>query len=213
MSVCKDIHFCVTELLEKHNIKCQKNEEEKIIRSLTQYVEYLIFNMVSVCCMICTTINIRRLQHEHMQYMEKEINKRCNIVKSKKRIGMKGGVFNTAAFYGVQEPQYTEANKMNDIMNVDWQKNIARPELKVSFASQSGGTTTKCSKVNKLILKKIYSVFKFYKVSAKKNVHERFVIMFNKYVDQLFLLLQKSSKILTYTKLHSILSKTKIMKK
>lgn len=212
MSVCKDIHFCVIELLKKHNIKCQKNEEEKIIRSLAQYMEYLIFNMVSVVCMICSVINIRRLQHEHMQYMEKEINKRCTIVKPQKRIGMKGGVFNTAAFYGVHEPQYTEANKMSDIMNVDWQKNIARPQLNIAFGSQSGGASD-CSKVDKLILKKIYSVFKYYKVSAKKNVRMRFVAMFNRYVEQLFYLLKKSAKLLTYKKVQSVLSRTKIMKK
>jgi len=209
MSVCKDIRFCVIELLQKHHVKCQKNEEERIIRGLTQYIEYLIFNMVSVVCMICLAINVKRLAKDHMEYMEKEVDKRCAIMR--KSLKMKGGVFNTAAFYGVNEPQYTEANKMGDVMNVDWSKNIARPELKVTFASQSGGS--KCSKVNKLVSKKIYSVFKFYKVSAKKNIRDRFVAMFNKYVEQLFFSLKKSAKLLTYKKVHSVLSKTKIMKK
>jgi hypothetical protein len=212
MSVCKDIRFCVIELLKQYNIVCQNNEEEKIIQHLTQFFELLIFNMVSVACIICTVINVRRLQNEHMQYMEKEINKRCNIVKPKKRQGMKGGVFNTAAFYGVDEPQYSEANRMSDIMNVNWDKNIARPQLNATFGSQSGGTNN-CMHVNKYILKKIYSVFKFYKVSAKKNIQDRFLLLFNKYIEQLFLLLKKSAKLLTYKKVYLVLSKTKIMKK
>lgn len=210
MSICKDIRFCVIELLDKYNVKCVKNEEEKVIARLTQYVEILIFTMVSIACMICVTIKIRRLLNEHMQYIEKEINKRCSIVRTKSSDDhrrMKGGVFNTAAFYGIEEPQYTEANKMGDIMTVDWAKNIARPELKIS------GGSGKCAKVNKLISKKILSVLKFYKVSAKQSVRNRFVMMFNRYVDQLFGLLHKSSRqMLTYKKLQSILSKTKIMK-
>lgn len=221
MSICKDIRFCVIELLHNHRIKCDKKDEEKIITRLTQYAEILIFTMISIACMICVTINIRRMLNEHMQFIEKEINKRCSIMKIKSSSSdvrrMKGGVFNTAAFYGIEEPQYSEANKMGDIMNVDWSKNIARPELKIAFGStpqsQSGGSGN-CDRVNQLISKQILSVLKFYKVSAKQSVRSRFVMIFNRYIEQLFGLLKKAStkQSLTYKKLQSILSRTKVMK-
>lgn len=203
----REINFCIKELIKKHNIKVKESDYPKIMKLLSNYINYLIFNIVAVVCMITFSLGVKKLMNEHVKHLESYLDKRCGkYCKSKlqKSRTMRGGVFNTAAFYGVNEPQYSADNKGTDLMNIDWDNNLARRAL---MTTMSGGAV--CVKLNKIIFKEIGKVFKFFKMSADANIKNDFVVFFHKYIDQL---LNSVKGELTYLKLKSLIDKSKIMK-
>jgi hypothetical protein len=202
----REIKICIKELIKKHNIKVKDSDYPKIIELLSNYINYLIFNMVSVACAITLSLGVRKLISEHVKHLESYVDKRCGkYCKLQQSQRMRGGVFNTAAFYGVNEPQYSVANKGTDLMNIDWDNNLVRRPL---MTTMSGGAV--CAKLNKIIFKEIGKVFKFFKISVNKNIKNDFVIFFHKYMDQM---LNSVKGELTYIKMKSLIDKSKIMKK
>ena len=223
MSICKDIQYCAIEMLKKHHINCNLVDKTKIIMLLSRYVEYMIFNMIAVVSIIAFTAGKIKLLHEHMQYLQKYIDRRCSMQKKTKattggECAFRGGAFNTAQFYGIAEQQYSANNATNDIMSVDWQNGIARQAIPATAFQQQGGAggargAQACSKLNKIIVRKINSVFKFFKISTTRGMSQVFIQLFDKYMNELFIMIKKScKKELTYKKLESIIKKTKIMK-
>lgn len=205
MTLSKDIEGCIIEMLNKHEIKYINSDRDKILKQLTDYINILIFNIISICSIISLHIGIAKLTEQHLIYMREHLDKRCSLNKKTAK-KFTGGAFNTAAFYGIEEKQYSVENKMGNIMNVDFENGIARPELK-------GGNPHYCKTLDKIVLKKISNVFKFYKVKVQKNIKEYLNKIFLEYLEQMFLNLKKSKPPLSIKKLNMILSKTKIMKK
>lgn len=201
----QDIKLCVQDMLSNSEIECNAKDKTKIINFLIKYIDALIFNIVAICCVISFNMGIKKLTETHIMYMKKHLDTRLNITKSKK---MSGGAFNTAAFYGIKEPQYSAGNSTADILNVDFNGGIARPEIPTLIG---GGNV--CSKLNKIVLKKIKDVFDFFKVSVKKDVRMTINNIFNNYIAQMITIIKKNQKELTEKKLILILSKSKIMKK
>lgn len=227
MTNCKDVKFCVIEMLSKYNIKMHPKDYPKIVIILTEYVDKLIFNIIAVTCIICMQIGVRRLLKEHVEHLQGYIHKRCKlgITKRTNRQLMAGGsAFNTAAFYGVPEPQYSARNAGTDVMNIDWNNNIARPMLASTMTGgkrMSNNTVTvvepkrrkSCDKVYKVVETEIYRVFKFFKVHANKYIRKEFVNIFYRYMTELFTHLAKSKGLLKVQKLRHMLKKSKIMQK
>jgi len=233
MTNCKDIEYCVMELLNKNKVNIDKKDNARVVSILVRYVNHLIFNMVAVACLICLTIGIKKLVKEHVQHLEGYIIKRCKLSGKNWALGrmnglvpvgrmkglvpagrMNGGsAFNTAAFFGVPEPQYSVANAGGDVMNIDWNNNIARPML---ASTMTGGRhvisqrpKSSCNKLQQTISREIYNVFKFFKISSNKEARDEFIRLLNVFVSELFAKLHKT-KVLTAKRLIDILKKSKI---
>jgi hypothetical protein len=213
MSSCREIKYCALEMLKQNNINVKPSDRNKVIVLLSEYIDCLIFNIVAVTCVICLNMNMKKVLHEHVNYYSRYIAKRCGSLSAitKPSKSMRGGAFNTAAFYGIQESQYKAENAGGNIMNIDWANNIARPRLDSTMTLMIGGGKY-CSKLNKLLSKKIYHVFKHFKVTAKKGVRQIFLSIFKKYMDKLFKQIPKSKEV-SYGQVKILVAKCKIMKK
>jgi hypothetical protein len=232
MTNCKDIEYCVMELLNKNNVNIHKKDNARVVSILARYVNHLIFNMVAVSCLICLTIGIKKLVREHVKHLERYIIKRCKLSRKNWALApagrmngaltagrmngaltagrMNGGsAFNTAAFFGVPEPQYSVANAGGDRMNVDWNNNIARPMLASTMTGGAGRPKNSCNKLQKTISREIYNVFKFFKISTNKEARYEFIRLFNIFMGELFAKLHKT-KVLTAKRLLIILKSSKI---
>ena len=156
-SKCKEITFCAKELLRTHHIRIEETNKKEVVVLLSNYIDLLIFNIVAVISIICANIGVKKVISQHIQHLSKYIDKRC--LNSRKaasgKKGMSGGAFNTAAFYGVAEPQYSASNEGANIQTIDFSSGIARNAL-----GMTGGSA--CAKLDKIILKKIRNVFKFF---------------------------------------------------
>ena len=228
---CKDIKLCTLELMKsiKRRKPINKMDEGKIVMLMNIYIDKLIFNIASLCALLCLKMGVKQILNNHMNYLIHYINKYCNssritgnsttvIVSIKgsngqqqnklSRGGMKGGAFNTAAFFGVDESRHYRAeNVSGDIMNIDFANNVARPALGLQM---TGGA---CSKLNKVVKKKMKKIFNHFNVKISDKmldvIMEQFNEIFNNFIKKLT---DTKASELKYSNFKKLIYKSKIMK-
>jgi hypothetical protein len=227
---CKDIKLCSIELMKsiKRHKSVNKMDEEKIIMLMNIYIDKLIFNIASLCALLCLKMGVKVILNNHMSYLMHYINKYCNssritskstsVLASIKggssqqnqfsKGGMRGGAFNTAAFFGVDESRHYRAeNASGDIMNIDFANNVARPALGLQM---TGGA---CSKLNKAVKKKMKKIFKNFDVKISDKLLDVIMEKFNSILKDFIKNLTDTKKSeLKYSNFKKLIYKSKIMK-
>jgi hypothetical protein len=216
-SKCKEITFCAKELLRTNRIHIEDNHKKEVVVLLSNYIDLLIFNIVAVISIICANIGVKKVISQHIQHLTKYIDKRC-LNKRAKAAGaagagskkMSGGAFNTAAFYGVAEPQYSASHEGGNLQNIDFTGGIARNALDMTGGG-SGGSA--CVKLDKIILKKIRNVFKFFNMKVDKEAVAHIKAKYDTIIQDLYECIKKIKGDITASKVASVIKKSKIMKK
>jgi hypothetical protein len=228
---CKDIKLCTFELMKsiKRRKPVNKMDEGKIVMLMNVYIDKLIFNIASLCALLCLKMGVKQILNNHMSYLIHYINKYCNssritsksttvIVSIKggssqkqsqlSQGGMRGGAFNTAAFFGVDESRHYRAeNVSGDIMNIDFANNVARPALGLQM---TGGA---CSKLNKAVKKKMKKIFNNFNVKISDKMLDVIMEKFNDILKEFVIKLTDTKAAeLKYTNFKKIVYKSKIMK-
>lgn len=212
-SKCKEITFCAKELLRTHHIHIDDANKKEVVALLSNYIDLLIFNIVAVISIICANIGVKKVISQHIHYLSKYIDKRC-LNKRKAASGasaatrMSGGAFNTAAFYGVPEPRYSAANEGTNIQTIDFTSGIARNALLMS-----GGGGSACAKLDKIVLKKIRNVFKFFNMKVDKEAIVHIKSKYDTIIEDIYSCIKKIKGSITASKVASVIKKSKIMKK
>lgn len=161
---CKKIKNCANDILRsiKKYKKVKKSDEKILLSMIVKYIDKLIFNYVAMASLLCLKLGIKKIMLKHMLFISKCVDSLC--LKSTSKI-MRGGAFNTAAFYGIKEDNYKVENEGVDIMNSDLTECI-RPALKTT---QNGGTLTKCKVLNNMLESKLKEVFKYFGIKISKQ--------------------------------------------
>lgn len=222
MDKCKEITFCVKELLRTHRIHINgEKDKSSIIVLLSNYIDLLIFNIVAVISIICANIGVKRVISQHIEYLSKYIDKRCANTKPGAKPGarrMSGGAFNTAAFYGVSEPRYSSANEGFDTQKIDFAGGIARNALLMTGGIGAGyaharHVTPNCVKLDKIILKKMRNVFKFFHMKVDREATSHIKAKYDIIIEDLFVRIKKIKGGVTSGRVAVLIKKSKIMKK
>lgn len=212
---CKDIKLCSLELMKKikHHKSINKVDEEKIVMLINVYIDKLIFNIASLCSLLCIKMGVRKILDSHISYLVFYINKHCNFKRvAKKSLArparMGGGAFNTAAFFGVDESKHYRAeNASGDIMNIDFANNLARPALGLQMTG--GG----CSKLNKIVRKKMAKIFKEFNIKISTKMLDIIIDKFNEILNDFAKKLTDMKKSeLKYADFKKVVYKNKVMK-
>ena len=213
MDKCKEITYCAKELLRTRKIYINDTaNRNEIIVSLSNYIDLLIFNIVAVISIICANLGVKKVITNHIQYLSKYIDKRClNRSGSKKTIKMSGGAFNTAAFYGAIEPQYSKDNDTSDLLNIDFANGIARNAI--PMMGGGGAYTPNCNKLDKIILKKMRNIFKFFNLKVDKQVIEYLKGKYDMIINDLLNCIKNIKGEITCKKVDLLINKSKFMKK
>jgi hypothetical protein len=220
-SKCKEITFCAKELLRTHHIHIEDANKKDVVVLLSNYIDLLIFNIVAVISIICANIGVKKVISQHIHYLSKYIDKRClnkraataGAATGTKKMSanrMSGGAFNTAAFFGVPEPQYSAANEGANIQTIDFSSGIARNALGMTM---TGGGGSACAKLDKIILKKIRNVFKFFNMKVDKEAIVHIKSKYDTIVKDIYSCIKKIKGDITASKVASVIKKSKIMKK
>jgi hypothetical protein len=211
MDKCKEITYCAKELLKTHRIHINETHRNEVIVSLSNYIDLLIFNIVAVISIICANIGVKKVIFAHIQYLSKYIDKRC-LNKSSRKTGktgkMSGGAFNTAAFYGAIEPQYSKDNATSDLLNINFEGGIARNAL-----NMTGGAAPNCIKLDKIILKKIRNIFKFFNMKVDKVAVNNIKAKYDAIIEDLLHCIKNIKGEITCKKVDALIQKSKFMKK
>jgi len=228
---CEDIKLCSLELMKsiRRRKPINKMDEGKIVMLMNIYIDKLIFNIASLCALLCLKMGVKQILNNHMNYLIHYINKYCNssritgksttvIVSIKgsngqqqnklSQGGMKGGAFNTAAFFGVDESRHYRAeNVSGDIMNIDFANNVARPALGLQM---TGGA---CSKLNKAVKKKMKKIFNNFNVKISDKMLDVIMEQFNEIINNFIKKLTDTKATeLKYANFKKLIYKSKIMK-
>jgi hypothetical protein len=213
MDKCKEITYCAKELLKTHRIHINETHRNEVIVSLSNYIELLIFNIVAVVSIICANIGVKKIISAHIQYLSKYIDKRC-LKKSASKTGkMNGGAFNTAAFYGAIEPQYSKDNATSDLLKIDFEGGIARNALNMTGGGGFVHNTPNCIKLDKIILKKIRNIFKFFNIKVEKAAVDNIKTKYDAIIEDLLHCIKNIKGEITCKKVDALILKSKIMKK
>jgi histone H3/H4 len=213
MTECKDIKFCSRELLKI--VKSEKDvkiiEEQKILKLLNEYIERLIFNITALASLLCLKMGIKKIMNEHVKFLLQYINKYCKT--KDKKVSMKGGAFNTAQFFGIDETnRYSVKNEGVDLLRVDFNNNIARPEI--GFVGVGGGGKVFCSKLNRILKIKVKHVFKYFNVKIENRSLEFIMLKFNDILRNVTIDIKSiRGNVIKYNDVKKILYKGNIMKK
>jgi hypothetical protein len=219
MDKCKEITFCAKELLRTHRLQVSDANKKEVVALLSDYIDLLIFNIVAVVSIICANNGVKKVILQHIHYLSKYIDKRCckkpaKTAKAKPR--MSGGAFNTAAFYGVSEPRYSVENVGRDLLTIDFTSGTAARNA-IPMMGGGGGhphlKTPSCIKLDKIIMRKIKNVFKFFGLAVNKEAVEHLKTKYDTIVDELFESMKKAKGEMTPAKVSHFINKSKIMKK
>jgi len=129
---------------------------------------------------------------------------------------MSGGAFNTAAFYGVSEPRYSVENVGRDLLTIDFTSGTARNAIPMMGGGGGGHPhlkTPSCIKLDKIIMRKIKNVFKFFGLAVNKEAVEHLKTKYDTIIEELFESMKKAKGELTPAKVSQFINKSKIMKK
>ena len=225
MSNCQKIKYCANEILNHVKSKkvISKKNEAKIVLLLSKYIDKLIFNFVAIAALISLKAGVRKILDKHMVFLSKYITTLCFDRKG----CMKGGAFNTLAFFGGDEPMYRQDNEGYNVMEADLNNGIVRPVLGTTMQTQEGGgkhtkrrrtsgtsKLVKCKKVSAILKVKLAYVFKFFKVKITKTsinvISKKLETFLNTFIIKL---IKSKGKELTLSGVKNTMVRNKIIKK
>jgi len=152
-----------------------KNEinmkDEKSIIFLTEYIENIIFNVVSIASIITFINNAKTINEKSITIVKKYLDNMCGNVNS-----MKGGyIVLPSEFYGINSGNYSATNGIHaDVLPIDFSYGIARPQI-------GGGPSSK-KKAIKPIQLCIKDILIYYKLKVSAEVVNKITKMIEGYI-------------------------------
>lgn len=182
----------ITSAISEFNI--DKNKD-KIIMTLCNYIDTLIFNIVSIASIITMLNNSKSINMNAVQLVKKYIADNCN-----KKI--KGGTSLPSEYFGYNSGIYNENNNINDILTVDFNSGVLRPQI------GGGGRGKKMD--NEWLIKKIKDLLIYYNLKASnKIINSLMLIIYSNINCLLSKLHDNKNKVLTVTTINKIIKLNK----
>lgn len=191
----------VEELCKRNDIKIKQSEKHLVLQQIAIYFDSLIFNTVSIICLISVLNNSHILSSSTLEVSMKYIESKCNFYYNKLNNSMTGGRLGSATFMGAYEPMYNENNTGGDILSVNFNKEEARPQI--------GG---KGSKINNIIASYINGILKYHGIKAEANIKTQINEIIKVHIDCLLQHLKMEKKELTIDKLNKIVTRKHIFR-
>lgn len=188
----------------ENKIKINMKERAKVIKQFSLHIEYMVFNVVSMLCIIAILNNSDKVTDKTLHVAKKYIENKCEFkYPSQKVVQQKGGRLGSATFLGVNEPMYSSSNPTNDILPVDFQSGLARPQI--------GGKSSNNKTLKKLVMSYINNILSHHNVKASKLVKDEMFEITKFHVDCLINCI-KSKKMVSITVLKDCVNKHKVLR-
>ena len=184
-----------------------KSNKKQIIKDISKFLDVLIFNIISVGCIIALLNNTKKIKEENINIIKNYIFDKCNIAKKESKGGA-GDLSMPSEFYGYDSGIYKESNIGRDILTIDWNKGIARPSIGNTETQMTGGTNKK----QNVIKEYIKIILKYYKITASDTIITKLLNIYKYHLECLIQNLKKYNKPITSKYVASILDKNKILK-
>jgi len=196
-------------VFKNYDIKVSPKDYYKVTQQFAIYLDSLVFNVVSSVCLLSVLNNSKKLTNESLMMAKKHFhNNKFKFIKLSKNTNMKGGTFNTAAFYGAKEPMYSASNDTSDLLNVDFEKGILRPKIGQDGGcgcdKQSGGKVAK-NYVDKFISSQVKKVLKYHDIKSTKKINDELCGIIKLHLNKKIMAMRKCVKPLTLSSINKLL--------
>ena len=168
-----DLKEYIIKSLDTNNIQITSKPSIKLIED---YVNTLLFLIASFSAISTISIGEKKISKKIISQIKAIMNQEFNTKSDKK---MKGGM-SSPVFYGVTEPQYSASNQGADILTINFEDGLARPQI--------GGAA------NKIIITKLQNMIKHYNVTASKQVVNELYKIYEHYFNCMIDALKKDYK-------------------
>ena len=183
-------------VIHDHGIAVNQKDKYKMIEQLALYFDALIFNVVSIICLITVINNSSKISQNSLDVAKRYIESKCHF-----NYAMTGGRMGSATFLGAHEPMYSVNNPTNDIMNVNFADGIARPQI--------GGRSA--DKTYKIFSMYINSILAYHDVKASKEIKKQIYDIIKYHIHCLLNTLKQQNKTLSLRTLNKIVKNNKIL--
>lgn len=189
----------------ENKVKVSMKDRSKVISRFSLHIEYMVFNIVSMLCLIAIINNSDKITDQTLKVARKYIENNCQFKypNTSKVNPQKGGRLGSATFLGINEPMYSTNNPTNDILPVDFTSGIARPQI--------GGKSSNNKILKKIILSYINNILSHHNVKASKTVKNEIFEITKFHVDCMFNCIQKY-KIVSVSVIKDCINKHKVLR-
>ena len=152
-------------LFESNGISIYAKDKYKFIQQVALYIDALIFNIVSIICLITIINNGNKITQKTLAVGKEYIESKCQFNYAKVSGGnivMTGGSrLGSATFLGISEPMYRADNPTNNVLNTDFVNGVLRPQI--------GGKSSSSDKLISIYMKSILS---YHDMKASKDIRQ-----------------------------------------
>lgn len=190
----------------ENNIKINVKERAHVITRFSLHVEYVIFNVVSMLCLIAILNNSDRIIDKTIQVARKYIENKCEFKYPGTTTSsgvQKGGRLGSATFLGATEAMYSATNPTNDILPVDFQSGFARPQI--------GGKSSHNKILKNIVMSYINNIMSHHNVKASKEIKNEIFEIAKFHVDCLINCI-KSKKSVSVSIIKECVNKHKVLR-
>ena len=185
----------------ENNIIINSNDRSKIVQQLAFHIEYIVFNVVSMMCLIAIINNTSQITKKTLEVGKNYIHSTCKITYPSK--AMMGGM-GTASYMGINEPNYKSVNIGSDLLPINFSGENAR--------NQIGGAKVSNNKIlNSAIDIYIISILKHHNMTASKTTQKDLCVIIKYHIGCVLDQLKKYKKI-HYKSLMDIFKSHKTLK-
>ena len=175
----KNINIYVDELCKKFNIPIKDASAHKC---LCEYVENIIFNIVSITSIIALINNCKSINSKIVSIVNDYVVKACNDKPNKKAVkGGSGAIVLPSEFYGIDSGRYAVTNVTSDVLPINFASGVMRPQI--GGAKEKIDVNYLCDSIDEILAK--------HDLKASPAINKKIAEIIHKY---LLCLLNKLSK-------------------
>lgn len=193
----KNLNKYTEYILKKNNLDISNKNGENVIEMISNYIDMLIYKYITYICYISINNKSKITNKDDYNIMIVILSKIKNKQKSKKI--MNGGNMSSPEFLGKFEETYNINNLGEDLLNIDFNNEIARNAI-------TGGDID-MKKYDKILLNYINSIFKYHNCKCNKEIKEKLLLSIKNNINDMIYKLKKMNVNLNNSNIKKICKK------
>lgn len=184
-------------VLAESKVVVKPEERGKIAEQMAIYFDAVVFNIVSIMCLISILNNSSKIDKKTIEVSKEYIENKCKFNYAK----MSGGRLGSATFLGKDEQMYSASHPTDDVMHVGFADGIARREMPMSGGAKVATTIPSC----------VTKILKYHGLTASKEIKNELCSMIMVHVDCFIEKISGTKGKLTLAKLNAIVKKSNVL--
>jgi len=188
--------------LLENKININDNELKKVVTLFALHIEFIMFNIISMMSLIALLNASDKITDKTIAVGKQYIENNCNFKYNPTEV-YGGSRLGCASYMGSPEIMYNADNSTENILNIDFSGDYARPQI--------GGSKKSNKMFSKIINQYINEIISYHGIKASKDMKKELYKIVAFHIE-CFKNILKSKKQISSTNISNIIKKHKILK-